>query len=157
MNGFEVDNRTVEYLAENIRTNIRELEGKLNQVAALAELKGVPTSVLIDDGYITEGDFIPQKRSIMPRRVIDVVAKYYSLEATDLLGKSRVKDIKDARQIAMYLLNEELGLSTVKVGAEFKKDHTTIMHGVKMVKQNLKTDFNLREQITELREKIYEN
>ena len=55
----------------------------------------------------------------------------------------------------MYLMNEELGLSTPKIGDEFKKDHTTIMHGVKVIKKNLKTDFNLREQITELRSKIY--
>ena len=54
-------------------------------------------------------------------------------------------------------MNDELGMSTVKIGAEFKKDHTTVMHGIKMVKQNLKLDFNLREQISELRDKIYAN
>ena len=57
----------------------------------------------------------------------------------------------------MFLMNDELGMSTVKIGAEFKKDHTTVMHGIKMVKQNLKLDFNLREQISELRDKIYAN
>ena len=55
----------------------------------------------------------------------------------------------------MYLMNKELGLSTVKIGSEFGKDHTTIMHGIKVIESNRSKDFSLREQITELREKIY--
>lgn len=150
--GHDIDNSTVEYLAENFNTNIRDLEGGLNHVLLLADLRGVPTSEVI--GEITPVNQ-PAQRRVSPRQVIDRVAKYYNLNAKDLLGTSRVKDIKNARQVAMYLMNEELGLSTPKIGDEFKKDHTTIMHGVRVIKKNLKTDFNLREQITELRSKIY--
>ena len=57
----------------------------------------------------------------------------------------------------MFLMNEELGLSTVKIGSELSKDHTTIMYGIKKVKSNLQSDFNLREQISELRGKLYAN
>ena len=153
LNGYNVDNKTIEYLAENIRTNVRELEGKLNQVAALAEMRGVSTYEVISG--MDESSFSPQRRSVTAKNVIDKVAKYYSLLPADLLGKSRTKDIKNARQIAMFLMNDELGMSTVKIGAEFNKDHTTIMHGIKVVKKNLKLDFNLREQISELRNKIY--
>ncbi len=155
INGINIDNKSVEYLADNIRTNVRELEGKLNTVAALAEMRGVSTYEIIST--IDESSFAPKHRSVSPKLVIDKVAKYYSLSSSDLLGKSRTKDIKNARQIAMYIMKEELGLSTVKIGAEFSKDHTTIMHGIKVVKTNLKTDFNLREQLTELRGKIYAN
>lgn len=155
INGYNVDDKTIEYLAENIRTNVRELEGKLNQVAAIAEMRGVSTSEVI--GGMDASSFAPQHRSVSARSVIEKVSKYYSLLPTDLLGKSRTKDIKNARQVAMFLMNDELGMSTVKIGAEFKKDHTTVMHGIKMVKQNLKLDFNLREQISELRNKIYAN
>lgn len=153
LNGYNVDDKTIEYLAENIRTNVRELEGKLNQVAALAEMRGVSTYEVISG--MDESSFSPQRRSVTAKNVIDKVAKYYSLLPADLLGKSRTKDIKNARQIAMFLMNDELGMSTVKIGAEFNKDHTTIMHGIKVVKKNLKLDFNLREQISELRNKIY--
>ena len=55
----------------------------------------------------------------------------------------------------MYLLKDQLGLSTVRIGQEFDKDHTTIMHGIKVIETALKTDFNLRQQISDLREKIY--
>jgi chromosomal replication initiator protein len=111
---------------------------------------------LISEGLVAPEDPI-RHRSVSPKQVVDKVAKYYNLTSKDLYGESRVKDIKNARQIAMYLMNEQLGLSTVKIGNEFKKDHTTIMHGIKVIKTQLKTDFNLRSQISDLREKIYAN
>lgn len=153
--GAEIDDKTVEFIAENVRSNIRDLEGKLNQILALAELRGVPTYELIDDSYIAQTNAQTKRKTISAKQLIDKVAKYYDLSAKDLLGKSRVKNIKTARQISMYLMKEELGLSTVEIGRELSKDHTTIMHGIKVVKENLKTDFNLREQITDLRQKIY--
>ena len=153
--GAEIDDKTVEFIAENVRNNIRDLEGKLNQILALAELRGVPTYELIDDSYISQNTTQVKHKVISSKQLIDKVAKYYNLNSKDLLGKSRVKNIKTARQIAMYLMKEELGLSTVEIGRELSKDHTTIMHGIKVIKDNLKTDFNLREQITDLRQKIY--
>ncbi len=151
--GVEIENEAVEYLAENIKTNIRDLEGKLNQLLALAELRGISPSKLINEGYMREDDFIKKKR-VSAKQVIDKVAKYYDVSSKDLYGKSRVKNIKSARQVAMYLLNDELGLSTIKIGNEFDKDHTTIMHGIKVIKNNLKLNFNLREQIAEIRSKL---
>ena len=152
--GHDIDNTTVEYLAENFNTNIRDLEGGLNHVLLLADLRNVSTSEVI--GEISPVNQ-PIQHRISPRQVIEKVAKYYNLNSKDLLGTSRVKDIKNARQVAMYLMNKELELSTVKIGNEFKKDHTTIMHGVDVISKKIKTDFNLREQITELRGKLYAN
>jgi len=154
--GKDIDNETVEFIAKNYSNNIRDMNGKLNQIFLLADLRNVsPREIIKDESVSTNDSFINKKRSIPPKKVIEKVAKYYGLSIDDLLGTSRVKDIKNARQIAMYLLNEELNLSTVQIGREFGKDHTTIMHGVKIVKGSLKTDFTLREQMTELREKIY--
>ena len=155
--GAEIDDKTVEFIAENVRNNIRDLEGKLNQILALAELRGVPTYELIDDSYITQSSMQTKRKTVSVKQLIDKVAKYYNLTSKDLLGTSRIKNIKTARQISMYLMKEELGLSTVEIGRELSKDHTTIMHGIKVIKTNLKTDFNLREQITDLRQKIYAN
>lgn len=152
--GQEIDNTTVEYLAENFNTNIRDLEGGLNHVLLLADLRGVATSEVINEIAPTAQQ---NQHRISAKQLVDRVAKYYNLTAKDLFGTSRVKDIKNARQVAMYLMNKDLELSTVKIGAEFKKDHTTIMHGIKVIEKNLKTDFALREQVTELRNKIYAN
>ena len=159
MIGAEIDDKTVEYLADNIRTNIRDLEGELNRILAIAEMRGVPPYELIaeDDGIAAQNIITTKRRTASPKQVVEKVAKYYDLSSKDLYGTKRTKNIKNARQIAMYLMNEELGLSTVRIGTEFSKDHTTIMHGVKVIKTALKNDFRLREQITELREKIYSN
>ena len=153
----EIGDNAVEYLAKNIQTNIRELEGKLNQLLLLSEMRGVSPDDLIAEGLIATPQEESKRRSISPKQVVDKVAKYYNLSAKDLYGTSRTKDIKSARQVAMYLMKDQLGLSTVKIGTEFKKDHTTIMHGIKVIETALKTDFNLRSQISDLREKIYAN
>jgi chromosomal replication initiator protein len=142
----------VEYIAENFNTNIRDLEGALNRILLLAEMNGVSTSQVIDQMTpVTPSG----TRHISPKQVIDKVAKYYNLNSKDILGKSRIKDIKNARQIAMYLMNKELSLSTTKIGRELSKDHSTVIHGIDMVDKRLKEDFNLREQLSELRGKIY--
>lgn len=157
--GADIDDPAVEYLARNIQTNIRELEGHLHRILAIADMRGIkPSEVISADSSVNMPQIqtMTTSRVVAPKKVIDTVAKYYSIDTKDLLGKSRQKDIKTARQIAMYLMNEELQLSTVKIGNEFGKDHTTIMHGIKVTKESLKTDFNLRSQISELREKIYE-
>lgn len=152
--GVDIENSAIEYLAENIRTNIRELEGKFNQLVALSDLRGISPNDLISDGYLEDAQYVKSK-TVSSKQVIDKVAKFYDLTAKDLLGTSRIANIKTARQIAMYLMSEELGLSTVRIGNEFSKDHTTIMHGIKKIKTDLKLDFGLREQVATLREKIY--
>lgn len=155
--GVDIDNQTVEFLADNIRSNIRDLEGELNRVLMLAEVRGVtPAELIAGDGSPGSQNIVTKKRrAISPKQVIDKVARYYGLSSKDLLGTRRTKNIKNARQVAMYLMNEELGLSTVRIGNEFNKDHTTVIHGVRVIKTSLKKDFQLREQLTELRGKLY--
>jgi len=152
--GAEMDDAAIEYLAENIKTNIRELEGKFNQLVALSDLKGVSPSEVIAEGYM-ESEQFHRARSVTPKQVIDKVAKFYSLNTKDLLGTSRMTQIKTPRQVAMYLMNKELSLSTVRIGHELGKDHTTVMHGIKKIEADLKLDFGLREQMASLREKLY--
>ena len=154
--GMDLSDSVVEFLAENVKSNIRELEGKLNQLLALSDVRGVDPEMLISDGYMDEM-VRTRKRGLSAKQIIDKVAKYYDLNSKDLLGSSRMKNIKSARQIAMYLMSEELDYSTVKIGNEFSKDHTTVMHGIRKIKQDLKVDFTLREQLADLRGKIYGN
>ncbi len=155
--GAEIGDNAVEYLAKNIQTNIRDLEGQLNSMLLISDMRGISPDELIAEGLIATPSDDTRRRSVSPKQVVDKVAKYYNLNSKDLYGTSRIKDIKSARQIAMYLMKDQLGLSTVKIGNEFNKDHTTIMHGIKVVENALKTDFNLRSQISDLREKIYAN
>ena len=95
-------------------------------------------------------------RPVSPKQVVEKVAKYYDLSVAELKSKSRVSHIMLARQVAMFLLSKELKLSTNKVASEVNvKDHTTVMHGIKKIEKSLKLNFTLRDQIEEIKERLY--
>ena len=154
--GVEIESEAIEYLADNIKTNIRELEGEFQKVLALAELKGVTPLGLINEGYVKTTN-VARPRTVTPKRIVERVAKYYDLTVEEMCGKSRVAHIKNARQVTMYLLSEELQMSTPKIALEVGvKDHTTVMHGIKKIKGDMKLNFSLRDQLAEIREGIYD-
>lgn len=153
--GAEIEDAAIEYLAENVKTNIRDLEGEFNHLLAVAELKDMSPLAVINEGYVNTARN-PQNKTISPKQVIDKVAKYYQLTPKEMCSKSRVAHIKNARQVAMYILSKELNMSTPKIAMEVGvKDHTTVMHGVKKIDNDLKLNFSLRDQIAALREQIY--
>ena len=153
--GIEMEDDAIEYLAENVKTNIRDLEGEFNRLLAVAELKNMSPIEVINEGYISTARN-PQAKTLSPKQVIERVAKYYNMSPKEMCSKSRVAHIKNARQVAMYILSKELSMSTPKIAAEVGvKDHTTVMHGIKKVETDLKLNFSLRDQISALREKIY--
>ncbi len=153
--GIEVEDEAIEYLAENVKTNIRDLEGEFNHLLAVAELKNMSPLEVISEGYVNTARN-PQAKTLSPKQVIEKVAKYYNMTPKEMCSKSRVAHIKNARQVAMYMLSKELSMSTPKIALEVGvKDHTTVMHGIKKVEADLKLNFSLRDQIAALREKIY--
>ena len=153
-NGNEIEDEAIEYIAENVKTNIRDLEGELSKIIALSDLRGLSPLELINEGYATPRAH--GSRSISAKQIIDKVAKHYQLSVKEMCSKSRVSNIKTARQVAMYLLREELNMSFPKIAVEIGvKDHTTVMHGIKKIENDLKLNFGLREQIDTIRGKIY--
>ena len=154
--GIEIEDEAIEYLAENVKTNIRELEGAFNRVTAMAELRGMTPLALINDGYVGASSGRKQK-SITPKRLVEKVAHHFDLSVKEMCGRSRVTHIKTARQVAMYLLSEELQMSTTKIAPEVGvKDHSTVMHGIKKIKQDMKLDFKLREDLATIRDELYD-
>ena len=151
----EIEDEAIEYIANAVKTNVRDLEREYKRILTYADLKGVTPLEIIDSGYSnTASD--SRKNSVTPRKIVETVAKYSNLSVKEMCGKSRVANIKTARQIAMYLLSEELSMSTTKIALEVGvKDHTTVMHGVKKIKTDLNTNFGLREVVAEIREQIY--
>lgn len=153
--GVEIEDEAIEYLAENVKTNIRDLEGEFNHLLAVADLKNMSPLAVINEGYVNTAR-TTQSKSISPKQVVEKVAKYYQLTPKEMCSKSRVANIKNARQVAMYLLSKELGMSTPKIALEVGvKDHTTVMHGIKRIDEDLKLNFGLRDQLSALRESIY--
>ena len=153
--GAEIEPEAIEYIAENVNTNIRDLEGEFSTILLMSEVRGLTPLELIENGSVSVNK-TSKLRPTSPKQIVEKVAKYYNLPVKEMCGKSRVAHIKTARQVAMFILSNELNLSTNKIAAEVGvKDHTTVMHGIKKIKQDLKLNFTLRDQIEEIREKIY--
>ena len=153
--GAEIEPEAIEYIAENVNTNIRDLEGEFSTILLMSEVRGLTPLELIENGSVSVNKS-SKLRPVSPKQIVEKVAKYYELPVKELTGKSRVSHIKTARQVAMFLLSKELSLSTNKIAAEVGvKDHTTVMHGVKKIEKDLKLNFTLRDQIEEIKEKIY--
>jgi chromosomal replication initiator protein len=150
-----LDRETVEYLASHIQTNIRELEGALNQLLAFCEMRGVAPDVQTASGLL--GNIRASRpHHITARQVIDKTAKHFQIDSLDIVSPKRDKHIVTPRQIAMYLLRSELHLSFPKIAKELgRKDHTTAIHSVEKIEQAIKLDYIVRQQVTEIREKLY--
>lgn len=152
--GVELDQETVEYLATHFQTNIRELEGALNQLLAFCEMRGVEPSLETATNVLTGSTMRP--KHVSARNVVEKTAKYYSVEMPDILGPKRDKDVVVPRQIAMYLLRSELHMSFPKVARELgRKDHTTAIHSVDKIEKAIAVDANVRQQVNEIKEKLY--
>ena len=154
--GATIEPEAIEYIAENINTNIRDLESEFSTILLMSEVRGLTPLELIENGSVSVVHKSSKFRPVSPKQVVEKVAKYYDLSVKELTGKSRVSNIKTARQIAMFILKNDLDLSTTKIATEVGvKDHTTVMHGIKKIKQDLKLNFTLRDQIEEIKEHIY--
>lgn len=151
----EIDRATVEYLANNIKTNIRELEGALNQLLAYSEMRGIPADISTAEGLI--GNVRRSRpQHLNARQIIDKTARHFQLTSAEITSAKRDKHIVTPRQIAMYLLRSELHLSFPKIATELgRKDHTTAIHSVEKIEKAIKLDLLVREQVAELREKLY--
>ena len=155
LSGVTLKRDTVEYLANNIKTNIRELEGALNQLLAYAEMRGVEPDISTAEGLI--GNIRHSRpQHISSKQILDKTAKHFQIEMCELCGDKRDKYIVVPRQIAMYLLRSELHLSFPKIAGELgRKDHTTAIHSVEKIEKAIKLDFMIREQVASIREKLY--
>ena len=152
----ELGNDVLRYIAGAVQTNVRELEGALNKILAYHQFKNTPAT--LESVQTLLQSFVPNtpKRTITPRRLIEIVVSYYDLTLDDILGKSREQRLAYPRQIAMYLLREEAKCSFPAIGTHLGgRDHTTAMHACGKINGLLKSDDQLRRDISLLREKLY--
>lgn len=152
--GTVLDNDVVEYLALNIQTNIRELEGALNQLLAFCEMRGLDPTLAIATSLLSVNKTRPKHLSA--KQIIERCARHFQVPVEDIVGPKRDKDIVVPRQVAMYMLRNELKLSFPKIAKELgRKDHTTAIHSVGKIDKEARTDANLRMAISEIKEHLY--
>lgn len=152
--GFELPPVVVEYLATQIRTNIRELEGALNQLLAFCEMRGLAADLALAKSVLGSGR--PRPKHITSKQIIERTAKHFQISLDDILGPKRDKDIVVPRQVAMYMLRSELHLSFPKIARELgRKDHTTAIHSVEKIEKESAIDTQLKNAISEIKERLY--
>ncbi len=140
----------LEYIAEQITTNIRELNGAFNRVVAQAELLGATVTL----AHIREllVDMLPREAPLTPEGILQAVAVYFRVRVEDLCGKSRKRTVAWPRQVAMYLLRQETDLSLPQIGQWIGgRDHTTVLHGCEKVAKELDRNPQLQRQLEEIR------
>lgn len=152
--GFNLPRETAEYLAANIQTNIRELEGALNQLVAFCEIRSLPPDLQTAKALLTNIRVRP--KHISSKDVVSKVAKHFGIEEDEIKGPKRSKDIVVPRQVAMYLLRNELKMSFPQIALALgKKDHTTAMHSFDKINKLVYTDGFVRQNVNEIKDLLY--
>jgi chromosomal replication initiator protein len=153
--GFVVADDALEYIAQRVQNNIRELEGRLTRVVAFASLQSVPVTLELAQDVLRP--LLPSESAgdIPSELIIKETAEYYTLTREDLLGPSRSRPLVTARQVAMYLCRELTPLSLPKIGEAFGgRDHTTVMHANSKIQRLMGERALVYSQITELTARI---
>ncbi len=152
--GVELPRDVVDYLATNVQTNIRELEGALNQLLAWCEMRGLEPTIGIVSSLLGSSQARP--KHISARQIIERTARHFQIPLEDILGPKRDKDIVVPRQVAMYMLRSELHLSFPKIARELgRKDHTTAIHSIEKIEREAVQDADIRAAISSIKGKLY--
>jgi len=151
--GLELDYDIAEYIANFPQTNVRELEGFLNQLIAFCEMRGIRPDLSIAESLLGGRS---RPKHLTAKQIIERTARYFSISVEDITSPKRDKDIVVPRQVAMYLLRSELHLSFPKITRELgRKDHTTAMHSVEKISHELNYDPTLKQCVSDIKDKLY--
>ncbi|HEY8999542.1 MAG TPA: chromosomal replication initiator protein DnaA [Candidatus Saccharimonadales bacterium] len=152
--GMELPPDVTEYLANNVQTNIRELEGALNQLLATCEMRGLEPTLAIASSLLDVAHTRP--KHISAKQIIERTARHFQVAVEDIVGPKRDKDIVVPRQVAMYVMRNELHLSFPKIAHELgRKDHTTAIHSVEKIEKEARLDPDLRAAISQIKDRLY--
>ena len=156
--GQEISDDAIHFLAERIHRNIRELEGGLNRVLAMADLLGIPATIDLVKRTIADVVETAAERKIPESAVIGAVSTHYGVSVEAIKGRKRDKKTALARQVAMYLLREESQLGQTDIGRALGgKDRTTVKHGCERIANQQNVDAQLRRDIISIRQAISES
>jgi chromosomal replication initiator protein len=152
--GMTLPPDVVEYLSNLVQSNIRELEGVLNQLLAFCEMRNLDPDLQIATTLL--GNAKTRPKHISAKQIVERCARHFQVPVEDIIGPKRDKDIVVPRQIAMYMLRSELHLSFPKIARELgRKDHTTAIHSVEKIEKEVGFDSDIRAAINEIKERLY--
>ncbi|OGN29789.1 MAG: hypothetical protein A3A33_00650 [Candidatus Yanofskybacteria bacterium RIFCSPLOWO2_01_FULL_49_25] len=154
---FNIDDESLSYIATHIQKNIRELEGALNRIIAFSQIYNkIPSLKEIKQSLGTY--MSAPSRKPTPQLVIKSVADFYRIATNDLMKRSRRKEVVRPRQIAMYLLREEVKYSFPEIGQKLGgRDHSTVIHACTKIKEEELNDDSTRQELNMIKERIYQS
>ena len=153
--GVELPEEVLTYVAENITSNVRQIEGTVNKILAFRDLLGSN----VDAKAVTRAvrDMFKDTTDILPSAdvIIEEVCKFYNIEEEALRGQSRTKETSQARQIAMFLIRSMTKLSLKDIGKEFQnRDHTTVIHSIERIEKLSKSNPEIAEVVKDIRSNV---
>ena len=153
--GLDLPDKVSVYIAQNVTSNVRQLEGTINKIMALKDLLGNDTdeetvSRAIQDMLRRNNEYVPT-----PEAILDYISKYYNVEQSVIRGQQRIRDAVQARQIAIYLIRSMTNLSLDDIGKEFdNRDHSTVLYSIQQVEKKMKKDAAFAETVKEIKTNI---
>ncbi len=149
-----VSDEILSYIAEKLQSNIRQLEGIIKRISANHLLNGARIDMDLVRSLVPMFQQDNEPVGETAEKIIAAVAKRYNVKPEDILGTSRTKDIKDARNLSMYIIREVTDLSLTALGTMFQRDHSTVHSNIGAVEKQIKTDAALRTEISDIRREI---
>ena len=150
-----IDEDIIKYIATNIKSNIRELEGAFNKIIAFAKLNKVDLTLSLAEEALKDVIYPNKPKEVTPSLIISVVAEHFGVNPEDITSKRRNSEFVQPRQVVMYLCRELTDTSFTNIGKLLgKKDHTTIIHGVNKITSEMKINEELKNKIDIITKKI---
>jgi len=152
----QMEEQAIDFLAQRITSNARELEGTLFRILTQAKIQQQKPTLEFVKKFLGVSSKTESKK-VLPKKLVGTVCRHYKIKTSDLFGACRKAKLVLPRQVTMYLLREDLGLPLMEIGDILGgRDHTTIMHGVDKIKQKFNSDSDLRHEIMLIKEALYE-
>ncbi|MFV0342888.1 MAG: chromosomal replication initiator protein DnaA [Anaerocolumna sp.] len=155
LDGLQIDNEVMKYIATNVKSNIRELEGALTKIVALSRLKKQEVNVTLAEEALKDLISPDNQKQITPELIIDIIAEHFNITSHDIFSINKSRNIAYPRQVAMYLCRKLTEFSLADIGKLLgNRDHTTVLHGIDKVEKNIKNDPTMQNTIDVLTKKI---
>ena len=151
----EIDDAVLSYIADNVKSNIRELEGALNKIMAFSKLNKVDINLDHAEEALKDVIYPNKKKEITASFIIEVVAEHFGINPEDIASKKRTAELVQPRQIVMYFCRELTANSLQNIAKAIgKKDHTTVLHGIKTITKEMENNEELKNKVDIIRKKI---
>ncbi len=158
LKGFDIDENIISYIADNIQTNIRELEGALTKIISISQISNSEITMELAERELKAFLEDDARKKYSSSKIIEKVCSYYTITKDEIIGKSKIKNIALARQVAMYLCKNMTRMNYGEIAKDFGgRDRTTALHNIEKIRVEMKTNSLLKEEVEYIMKDIQEN